>query len=80
MTTTLSPTPPDSAQATRPRRRRSVTRRLLSAELRLLTRDPLTLTFVLVFPIVTMLIIGGSFGTQADDVFPVNPSVCWRSP
>jgi ABC-2 type transport system permease protein len=23
---------------------------------------------------VTMLIIGGSFGTQADDVFPVNPS------
>ena len=52
----------------------SVTRRLLTTELRLLTRDPLTLTFVLVFPIVTMLIIGGSFGTQPDDAFPVNPA------
>ena len=52
----------------------SVTRRLLGTELRLLVRDPLTLTFVLVFPIVTMLIIGGSFGTEPDDVFPVNPA------
>jgi ABC-2 type transport system permease protein len=52
----------------------STTRRLLTTELRLLARDPLTLTFVLVFPIVTMLIIGGSFGTTPDDVFPVNPS------
>ena len=33
---------------------------------RLLARDPLTLTFVLVFPIVTMLIIGGSFGTEPE--------------
>lgn len=57
-----------------PRRNRSVTRRLLATELRLLTRDPLTLTFVLVFPIVTMLIIGGSFGTTPDEAFPVNPS------
>ena len=32
------------------------------------------MTFVLVFPIVTMLIIGGSFGTEPDDAFPVNPS------
>ena len=31
---------------------------------RLLPRDPLILTFVLVFPIVTMLIIGGAFGTS----------------
>jgi ABC-2 type transport system permease protein len=52
----------------------SVTRRLLTTELRLLVRDPLTLTFVLVFPIVTMLIIGGSFGTEPDEAFPVNPS------
>jgi ABC-2 type transport system permease protein len=52
----------------------TTTGRLLAAELRLLGRDPLTLTFVLVFPIVTMLIIGGSFGTQPDDAFPVNPS------
>jgi ABC-2 type transport system permease protein len=56
------------------RRYRSTTRRLLTTELRLLARDPLTLTFVLVFPIVTMLIIGGSFGTEPDEVFPVNPS------
>jgi ABC-2 type transport system permease protein len=53
---------------------RSATRRLFAAELRLLVRDPLTLTFVLVFPIVTMLIIGGSFGTEADEAFPVNPA------
>ena len=58
----------------RPRRYRSTTRRLLTTELRLLARDPLTLTFVLVFPIVTMLIIGGSFGTEPDEAFPVNPS------
>jgi ABC-2 type transport system permease protein len=56
------------------RRYRSTTRRLLTTELRLLTRDPLTLTFVLVFPIVTMLIIGGSFGNEPDEAFPVNPS------
>lgn len=63
-------------EATAPttRRHRSATRRLVAAELRLLGRDPLTLTFVLVFPIVTMLIIGGSFGTTPDEVFPVNPS------
>ncbi|WP_374999580.1 ABC transporter permease [Aeromicrobium sp. CTD01-1L150] len=53
---------------------RSVTRRLLGTELRLMTRDPMTLTFVLVFPIVTMLIIGGSFGTEPDEVFPINPA------
>jgi ABC-2 type transport system permease protein len=52
----------------------SVTRRLLTTELRLLTREPMTLTFVLVFPIVSMLIIGGSFGTEPDEVFPVNPA------
>lgn len=64
MTTTLE----------RPTRHHSPTRRLLSAELRLLLRDPLTLTFVFAFPVVTMLIIGGSFGTTPDEVFPVNPS------
>lgn len=75
MTTVISPsTMPDAGRATRQRRHRSTTRRLLTTELRLLTRDPLTLTFVLVFPIVTMLIIGGSFGTEPDDAFPVNPS------
>lgn len=66
MTTTIAST------ARQPHR--SVTRRLLATELRLLARDPMTLTFVLAFPIVTMLVIGGSFGSEPDDAFPVNPS------
>jgi ABC-2 type transport system permease protein len=54
---------------------RSVTGRLFTTELRLFARDPLTLTFVVVFPIVTMLIIGGSFGTEAGaHRFPVSPA------
>ena len=43
--------------------------RLVRAELRLMTRDPLVLTFVFAFPIVTMLIIGGAFGTRPDPAF-----------
>ena len=73
-TTTLSAAPAAAETVPRRRRYRSTTRRLLTTELRLLARDPLTLTFVLVFPIVTMLIIGGSFGTEPDEAFPVNPS------
>lgn len=49
--------------------------RLVRAELKLMTRDPLVLTFVFVFPVVTMLIIGGSFGTTPDPAFGgANPS------
>jgi hypothetical protein len=49
--------------------------RLVRAELKLMTRDPLVLTFVFAFPIVTMLIIGGAFGTAPDLAFDgVNPS------
>lgn len=49
--------------------------RLIRAELRLIVRDPLTLTFVFAFPIVTMLIIGGSFGTAPDESFEnANPA------
>jgi ABC-2 type transport system permease protein len=49
--------------------------RLVKAELKLMTRDPLVLTFVFAFPIVTMLIIGGSFGTSPDPAFEnVNPA------
>jgi ABC-2 type transport system permease protein len=49
--------------------------RLVRAELKLMTRDPLVLTFVFAFPIVTMLIIGGAFGTQPDKAFDfVNPA------
>jgi ABC-2 type transport system permease protein len=49
--------------------------RLVRAELRLIMRDPLVLTFVFAFPIVTMLIIGGAFGTSPDPAFDgVNPA------
>jgi ABC-2 type transport system permease protein len=49
--------------------------RLLRAELKLMLRDPLVLTFVFVFPVLTMLIIGGSFGTKPDPGFSnVNPA------
>jgi ABC-2 type transport system permease protein len=49
--------------------------RLVRAELRLMTRDPLVLTFVFAFPIVTMLIIGGAFGTAPTPGFDgVNPA------
>ena len=57
------------------RRPRSAAVRLIRAETRLMLRDPLTLTFVFAFPIVTMLIIGGSFGTTPDQAFDgVNPA------
>jgi ABC-2 type transport system permease protein len=62
------------ATATRSRRHPSATRRLVTTELRLLLRDPLTVSFVLVFPVVSMLIIGGSFGRSPDEVFPVDPA------
>src|SRR6195952_2107366 len=49
--------------------------RLVRTELTLMKRDPLTLTFVFAFPVLTMLIIGGSFGTKPDVAFDnVNPS------
>jgi len=39
-----------------------------------MTRDPLVRTFMFAFPIVTMLIIGGPFGTRPDPAFEdVNP-------
>ena len=49
--------------------------RLIRAEMRLMTRDPLVLTFVFAFPITTMLIIGGAFGTTPTPGFDnVNPA------
>lgn len=81
MTTARTSAAPTSAAPTSAPQRSTLGRRtwpptvrLLVTELRLLGRDPLTLTFVVVFPVVTMLIIGGSFGTQPDEVFPVNPA------
>jgi ABC-2 type transport system permease protein len=51
--------------------------RLVKAELRLMTRDPLVLTFVFAFPIVTMLIIGGAFGTAPDPGFDYTNPAHW---
>jgi ABC-2 type transport system permease protein len=49
--------------------------RLVRTELTLMTRDALVMTFVFAFPVVTMLIIGGSFGTRPDPGFDgVNPA------
>ena len=53
------------------------TMRLIRAELRLMRRDPLVLTFVFVFPIVTMLIIGGAFGTKPDRAFDYTNPAHW---
>ena len=51
------------------------TMRLIKAEFTMMRRDPLVLTFVFAFPIVTMLIIGGAFGTKPDRAFEfTNPS------
>ncbi|HKC28421.1 MAG TPA: ABC transporter permease [Jatrophihabitans sp.] len=55
----------------------SAATRLIRAELRLTMRDPLVLTFVLVFPIVTMLIIGGAFGTTPDVAFEHQNPAHW---
>jgi ABC-2 type transport system permease protein len=52
---------------------------LVRAELRLMTRDPLVLTFVFAFPIVRLLIIGGPFGTMPDPAFEgLNPHAVVR--
>src|SRR6202789_727969 len=49
--------------------------RLVRTEIALMIREPLTLIFVFVFPVVTMLIIGGSFGKTPTVAFDwVNPS------
>lgn len=65
---------PSVTHSDRPRRARSVTRRLLAHELRLVARDPFTLAFTLAFPIVAMLVVGGAFGSEPAHGFPLNPS------
>jgi ABC-2 type transport system permease protein len=55
----------------------STATRLIRAEFKLTMRDPLVLTFVLVFPIVTMLIIGGAFGTKPDSGFEMQNPAHW---
>jgi ABC-2 type transport system permease protein len=51
--------------------------RLFRAELRLMTRDPMVLTFVFAFPVVTMLIIGGAFGTAPNPGFSNTDPAHW---
>jgi ABC-2 type transport system permease protein len=49
--------------------------KLVRVEAKLMLRDPMVLTFVFVFPVVTMLIIGGAFGSDPDPAFAGrNPS------
>jgi ABC-2 type transport system permease protein len=53
------------------------TMRLIRAELSLMRRDPLVLTFVVAFPVITMLIIGGAFGTTPDAAFDFTDPAHW---
>jgi ABC-2 type transport system permease protein len=49
--------------------------RLVATELRLVLREPLVLAFVFAFPIVTVLVIGGSFAAEdAPDFGGVDPA------
>jgi ABC-2 type transport system permease protein len=53
----------------------TATGRLVRTELKLMIREPMTLVFVFAFPVLTMLIIGGSFGTRPTVGFNwVNPA------
>jgi ABC-2 type transport system permease protein len=45
--------------------------------MKLMVRDPVTLTFVFMFPIITMLIIGGSFGSDPDPAFGGREPSAW---
>ena len=47
--------------------------KLVRTELRLFLREPLVLTFVFAFPVITVLVLIGSFDAQ-DDAFPVSPA------
>jgi ABC-2 type transport system permease protein len=69
MTTTTATATSTEPTTALPRRTASATRRLVTAEIKLMIRDPLTLTFVFAFPVVTMLIIAGSFGRDPDPAF-----------
>ena len=49
--------------------------KLVRTELRLVAREPLVLAFVFAFPIITVLVIAGSFGADDAHSFAnVNPS------
>ena len=49
--------------------------RLVRTELKLMVREPMTFVFVFAFPVVTMLVIGGAFGTRPNPGFDnTNPA------
>ena len=77
MTSVLTTPPNPALSRTQNRAAGSATGRLVRTELRLVVRDPMVLSFVLVFPVLTMLIIGGSFGTEADPVFAGQNPAHW---
>src|SRR3954453_14988168 len=58
----------------------SAVARLVRTELALMKRDPLTLTFVFAFPVLTMLIIGGAFDTKPDPGFAGTNPAHWYVP
>jgi ABC-2 type transport system permease protein len=49
-------------------------RKLVLAELRLLLREPLTLAFVFAFPTITVLVLGGVFGSDDPDFQGIEPA------
>lgn len=51
--------------------------RLTRTEIVLMGRDPLTLTFVFAFPVLTMLIIAGAFGSTPDQEFAGQNPAHW---
>jgi len=75
MTTTITTDPVDDPAITGPAGAISVSRpsplrqalRLYRTELRLFFREPQALVFVFGFPVLTVLVLGGVFGTDTDD-------------
>jgi ABC-2 type transport system permease protein len=49
-------------------------RKLVVTELRLLAREPLVVAFVFAFPIITVLVLGGVFGTDDPDFQGIEPA------
>lgn len=72
-TPTLQAAHPNSAEDSARPLLRSVLA-LVGAELRLVLREPLVLAFVFAFPIVTVLVIAGSFDSSDDGFGGVEPS------
>jgi len=66
-TTTVAPTTRAQTDATTPSNSVRQLIRLFVTEVRLFAREPQVLVFVIGFPIITVLVLGGVFGTDTDD-------------